>query len=87
MLESTQESPAPFAVSGTREECPKPVNNLTVTVKGLGDTVATVAATLGLDKLAAAYEQLTGKPCGCKTRQAALNKLLPYGITDEPPSQ
>ena len=46
--------------------------------QGVGDTVASLAALTGLDQLARTYEQVTGKPCGCKERQALLNQLLPY---------
>ena len=45
---------------------------------GLGDTIAAITHATGLDKLAEAYTSITGKPCNCKTRQEALNKLLPY---------
>jgi hypothetical protein len=50
--------------------------------KGLGDTIAKITHATGLDKLAELYTQLTGKDCGCKNRQEALNKLVPYGITE-----
>lgn len=51
--------------------------------RGLGDTVAKVTHATGLDKLAALYTEITGKPCGCHERQEALNKLLPYGVREE----
>lgn len=50
--------------------------------RGLGDTVAKITHTevlgLSLADLAKLYTKLTGKPCGCKQRQEALNKLFPY---------
>jgi hypothetical protein len=46
--------------------------------KGLGDTIAAITNATALDKLAQAYTAITGKPCNCKTRQEALNKLMPY---------
>ena len=44
---------------------------------GLGDAVANVAQVTGADKIAQAYEAITGKSCGCKERQEALNRLVP----------
>lgn len=46
--------------------------------RGLGDTVAAITQATGLDKLAHLYTKVTGKDCGCKRRQALLNKLVPY---------
>mgnify|MGYP001603064935 FL=1 len=46
--------------------------------KGLGDTVAKVASMIGADKAAELYKKKTGKDCGCKKRQEALNKAVPY---------
>jgi hypothetical protein len=47
--------------------------------QGLGDTVADLTHLTGVDRLAKAYEQVTGKPCGCTERQEKLNKLsLPH---------
>jgi len=43
--------------------------------KGLGDTVADLTHLTGIDQLAKAYEQVTGKPCGCEQRQEKLNNL------------
>ena len=48
------------------------------TSKGLGDSVAKVANAIGADKIAAAWSNTTGKDCGCKKRQEALNKMFPY---------
>ena len=50
--------------------------------RGLGDTVAKITHATGLDKLADIYTGLTGKPCGCASRQEALNKLVPYGVVE-----
>ena len=43
--------------------------------QGLGDTVADLTHLTGIDQLAKAYEQVTGKPCGCEQRQEKLNNL------------
>jgi hypothetical protein len=46
---------------------------------GLGDTIAKVTNTLGLDKLAESVAQAMGKEdCGCKKRQQKLNDMFPY---------
>ena len=37
--------------------------------KGLGDTVAKIAKSVGADRVAKAYEKTTGKDCGCNKRQ------------------
>lgn len=50
--------------------------------RGLGDTVYKITHTTGLDKLAEMYTKITGKDCGCKNRQEALNKLVPYGVKE-----
>ncbi len=46
--------------------------------RGLGDAVADLAHLTGMDKLAQAYERLTGKDCGCEQRRETLNKILPF---------
>tara|TARA_R100000544_G_C2225055_1_gene60129 strand:- start:25 stop:180 length:156 start_codon:yes stop_codon:yes gene_type:complete len=46
--------------------------------KGLGDTVARVISSTGLEFLSKLYEKKTGKDCGCNARKAALNKVVPY---------
>lgn len=46
--------------------------------RGLGDVLAAVFKATGAAKLAKAYERVTGKPCGCAQRQAALNKAVPF---------
>ena len=43
--------------------------------QGLGDTVADLTQLTGVARLAKAYEQVTGKPCGCDERQEKLNNL------------
>jgi len=46
--------------------------------RGLGDTIATITHATGI---AQAVEYVSGKlgvDCGCKKRQEALNKLVPY---------
>jgi hypothetical protein len=49
---------------------------------GLGDTIAKITKATGLDKLAEMYTKITGKDCGCKTRQEYFNKLLPYKVQE-----
>lgn len=47
--------------------------------QGLGDTIAKITNTLGLDKLAEEVAQAIGKKdCGCKKRQEKLNEMFPY---------
>lgn len=49
------------------------------TSAGLGDTIAKITNTLGIDKLAEEVAQAMGKKdCGCKKRQQKLNELFPY---------
>ena len=43
--------------------------------QGLGDSVSDLTRLTGVDRLAKAYEQVTGKPCGCEERQEKLNNL------------
>lgn len=50
--------------------------------QGFGDTIAKITHATGLDKLADIYTNITGKPCGCQSRQEALNKLFPYGVKE-----
>lgn len=45
--------------------------------KALGDTVADLTQVTGLDKMAQLYTDLTGKDCGCQTRQEFLNRMFP----------
>lgn len=44
--------------------------------QGMGDAVADLAQLTGMNRLAAAYEQITGKDCGCEARQEKLNQLF-----------
>jgi len=46
--------------------------------KGLGDTVAKIAKSVGADRVAKAYEKTTGKDCGCNKRRDTLNRVFPY---------
>jgi hypothetical protein len=47
--------------------------------QGLGDTIAKITNTLGIDKLAEEVAQSMGKKdCGCKKRQQKLNEMFPY---------
>ncbi|MER2527425.1 MAG: hypothetical protein ABTR07_05810 [Candidatus Competibacter denitrificans] len=39
----------------------------------LGDRVAAGLQKLGADQLAQTYTRLTGRPCGCEERTAAIN--------------
>lgn len=50
--------------------------------RGLGDTVAGITEYTGMGKLAQLFKVVTGKDCGCTSRQEALNKLFPYGIKE-----
>lgn len=45
--------------------------------QGLGDKVADFTHATGLDRLAEAYTQATGKDCGCDARRETLNRLFP----------
>lgn len=49
--------------------------------RGAGDIVHKVATITGISSAAKAVERMTGKPCGCAERRAALNAALP--ISDE----
>jgi hypothetical protein len=46
---------------------------------GLGDAVADLAHITGFDKVAQAYERISGKSCGCDQRRQLLNQLVPLG--------
>jgi hypothetical protein len=47
--------------------------------EGLGDTIAKITNTLGLDKLAEQVADVMGKEdCGCNKRRRKLNDLFPY---------
>lgn len=45
--------------------------------KGVGDTVARIAAKFGGDRFKA-FSKRIGIPCGCTQRQAEWNRLWPY---------
>jgi hypothetical protein len=45
--------------------------------KPLGDAIADVTRATGLDRVAHAYEQVTGRSCGCEERRQTLNRLVP----------
>tara|TARA_R110001632_G_scaffold32749_2_gene84465 strand:+ start:295 stop:546 length:252 start_codon:yes stop_codon:yes gene_type:complete len=54
---------------------------------GLGDAVEAVAKVTGIAAATKAVEAVTGKPCGCQGRKAALNKAVPFtrpAQTDDP---
>jgi len=50
--------------------------------RGAGDVVHRIAETTGVGKLVRKFEAMTGKPCGCAERRAALNAAMPF--SDEP---
>lgn len=43
--------------------------------RGLGDTIAKITEATGVAKV---VKKIAGKDCGCRGRQEALNKILPY---------
>ena len=45
--------------------------------QALGDAIAEVTHTTGLDQLAKLYEKTSGKSCGCDQRRQALNEMFP----------
>lgn len=49
------------------------------TSQGLGDTVAKITNTFGIDKLAEKVANAVGKDdCGCNKRRQKLNDIFPY---------
>lgn len=69
-------------------------STLTIAPDLLGDKIAAMAEKWGADKLAAAYERMTGLPCGCAGRRELLNRLdgfvrglLPQRAPKSPPSR
>jgi len=46
--------------------------------KGLGDTIAKITKATGVKKVVEKISEVTGKDCGCKGRQDALNEAFPY---------
>lgn len=54
-------------------------NLKTETSQGLGDTVAKITNTFGIDKLAEKVANVVGKEdCGCNKRRQKLNDIFPY---------
>ena len=52
--------------------------NVSMSSRGLGDVVAKFTHYTGLDKVADVVSTTTGKPCGCKDRQARWNAAVPF---------
>jgi len=48
--------------------------------RGLGDRIHLIAVALGLDRVARAFERVTGKPCGCADRRRRLNHIAPFRL-------
>lgn len=46
--------------------------------EGLGDTIQKITKATGIKKLVDAWEEKTGKDCGCEERRKKLNKLIRY---------
>ena len=46
--------------------------------RGLGDVIDRAAHILKLKVLAEQLEKVTGKPCGCLERRAAMNAAFPF---------
>jgi hypothetical protein len=47
--------------------------------KGLGDTIAKITNSVGLDKVAENVAKAVGKEdCGCNKRRQKLNDMFPY---------
>ena len=46
--------------------------------KGLGDSIEKITKATGIKKVVNKISKVTGKDCGCKKRQQALNKAFPY---------
>ena len=63
-----------------REEDGVAVDILNMKDRGLGDTIARATKATGLDKFAQQLAEGLNIPggCGCKERQAYLNKVIPY---------
>lgn len=51
------------------------VNKYNMTTKLVGDVSAELLKKVGADKLARAYERLSGRPCNCAGRRQALNNI------------
>lgn len=60
------------AIRARAAEHAKNATGTTVRIRGLGDVIAAATSAVGI------------KPCGgCKQRQEALNKLIPFGNANE----
>jgi hypothetical protein len=60
------------AIRARAVEHAKNATGTTVRIRGLGDVIAAATSAVGI------------KPCGgCKQRQEALNKLIPFGNANE----
>ena len=46
--------------------------------KGLGDDIAKFTKATGIKKMVDTMSKGLNIPCGCESRQQALNKLFPY---------
>lgn len=46
--------------------------------RGAGDVVHTIARVTGVSRVVKTVERVTGKPCGCAERRAALNAAAPF---------
>jgi hypothetical protein len=46
--------------------------------EGLGDTIEKITKATGVKMVVDKIASVTGKDCGCKKRQDALNKAVPY---------
>ncbi len=77
-METTEETPTTYRTELNPATCNSCGS------RGLGDTIAAAIAVVGLDQLANMYKKITGKDCNCKTRQEALNKLMPYELKGTP---
>lgn len=47
-------------------------------MSGLGDVVEAVAEVTGIKSAVERRARRTGKPCGCKKRKEALNRMVPF---------
>jgi arabinan endo-1,5-alpha-L-arabinosidase len=48
---------------------------------GLGDLVEAGAKWMGMDKFAAWYERVSGRPCGCEARKTLLNRVTLWHVS------
>jgi hypothetical protein len=46
--------------------------------RGLGDIVARALAVVGGDAFKRTFKRIAGRPCGCESRQEALNRAFPF---------